>query len=451
MAQAHPFSWRAFGIGLGCVSMFAGMAAQSIGYYLCVLVLSAWILRHTLDRSHLELRRLMYYLALTFAIFNVMSLVNFAAFPSERMGLSLGQTLRYTRLNNVVLGTALFLLILRSLRLPTRDPRSTHAVPVVDPNQEYVLDWLLGLGLVAWVAAAAAGHQAFFGWGPTGGTLGESEQVGSMFRARGFYAHPLSLSGVGLCLASFGSFVASRLLGRAFVDLPTHDQRRLAIAAVSMVGAGSLMIYFSAGRMAWLLLLGYALLPLLLVARPSYRLGAILGACLLGLVMLRSSDLALRISGLPEAISGEGPGGERFVIWKGYLDYWLERPWVGHGAAQIHGGSAGRIFAGLELPSFVGEATKIRAHNLYLETLASAGLLGSLVLLGLLRGSYVSLRAHFARSASWLRDLWHAWLYSVGANALHGLAQNTFFDGYIVTVYMAILMVLVLASARRSR
>lgn len=314
--------------------------------------------------------------------------------------------------------------------------------------------------------------------------LPEHRMSNGFYRIFGFFGHPLSLASV--CLAFFVFFWSlfwqllkasyqdfhshqpplNELLGASTQGLPAafatlkNTTRRLAWIALFIAMAHLFFVVASGGRMALVVaLLGFATVPWSVPLAGRVRLLRVIssvgGACVVGFSVWWAG-LGARFAEFLTAFT-QGVAADRATFWAVHWQMFLDHPFFGQGPAYLDRGMREAYYVQL---GFAGLRDKFNAHNLFLETLASSGLIGFVLLAGAV---FVAIRIFRAATQkcsavvvlvaahveSFHGDVHVAKVFagsfamSMFANLVHGLTQNTFFDSNVSLVAQAFLWVLV--------
>lgn len=158
--------------------------------------------------------------------------------------------------------------------------------------------------------------------------------------------------------------------------------------------AALLAVAYSGSRAPFVLIVGYAILAAAAHLHGSRRRVSVRGA-LAGLVMAagiavlavssvadripaagRMAELVTELSTLIEGSDYESPSGVRVALWHVGLELWLEKPILGHGAADLP------VLLNQRLQDLYGVWRDYgHFHNLFINTLVEGGLAGLLPLL----------------------------------------------------------------------
>ena len=268
--------------------------------------------------------------------------------------------------------------------------------------------------------------------------LGERFKSGN-YRVVGFYGHPLSLAGVSLGIftcywflfssALTADFSAKKMLG--LIKAPGLARYYFAIALVHFF-----LIILSGGRAPLCVAAGMLLVVPLLSGgwQQGFSLRERSGLFGLLLALLGSVFLVKGVRGrfvelAVEVLSGQA---DRFKFWRIYGAMIVDRPWFGHGSAYIKYLSRDLYYHELGFATLVD---KYNAHNIYLELLASVGIIGFVALSLSVAYLLWQMRPPFTQGIAPL--LWKGNILALGANCLFGCSQNIFFDANVIYVHLA--------------
>ena len=227
---------------------------------------------------------------------------------------------------------------------------------------------------VAWVAITIASAYALFQAAGLDWIAWAPRVVGGVPIAQG---RPAATLGHATVLGVASSAAGAAILARVLV--PGRRRGRWALAGAICVAATLVTL----ARAAWLGLAagGLAAAVLLFMAgeKPGMSRRAVLAGC--GLVALIA--VAVLASGWGERLAARfgdllhperGSGGSRIEIWRSALDAWRARPWLGWGPDSF-----GMVFSRFQTAALWRNEWGIvpfHAHSIYLQTLATRGLLG---------------------------------------------------------------------------
>ncbi len=251
----------------------------------------------------------------------------------------------------------------------------------------------LGTLIVALAAAAAASLYAIaqaLGLDPLAWTQ-TSGFVGLAVRPFGTFGHPNLLGVAASAGLATAAPLALLLSGRrraisALAALPLAAATVLTLSRAAWLGA--LCGIVLAGSLAWLS--GAS-------AGPTRRALLIGGAVLLagaGLLWAGGWEAILHQRLQDLLAPAGGTGRTRLEIWKAALAAWAARPWLGHGPDCF-----ALVFPSYQTPeywSYEWGGLPLHAHSVYLQTLATRGLLGAAA------ASACAVAAVLAARSAWL-------------------------------------------------
>jgi O-antigen ligase len=274
----------------------------------------------------------------------------------------------------------------------------------------------------------------------------EYRQLGGFYRVLGFYGHPLSLASVGLALGTccywkmtdrlFLNWKASQqwlflgVLG-VFITALTGGRTSLAICIFLVFSAFILHFYsfLKYKKQASVKILALVLLPFLFLK----QLGQIL-------LWLKKTFLG-RFQFPSENVLSSQP--DRFKFWEIHWKLFLDSPWFGQGSGALENGL--RTFA-YHKYGHERLKDKFNAHNIFLESLATVGLLGSMVLLvaSLFSLFYLTKIIQHNNQKETKNYFWKTFAFlsiSFMVNLVHGFTQNTYFDSNVSYFYLNCMLI----------
>lgn len=281
----------------------------------------------------------------------------------------------------------------------------------------------------------------------------EHRMANGRYRIFGFYGHPLSLAGAALVWLSLA------LWGLRHTWLKSSSFAGLNLSAWALIAVlQSLNVLMSGGRtalvvaalfwgllVAWFAwhLLRHKLLSTWFERQPRL---AVLSLVLVFVGVIAVAGLGLRTlapdlnpRGVGGGTLGQGPLGDRPFFWQTYLAMWRESPWLGQGYFAVEHGLRTEFYFREGLAEL---RDKFNAHNIYLEVLGISGLIGLFAYLIILVLLFLNLK-FLAGSSDERRGILYALLIALFANLLHGLTQNTFFDSAVTACYLGLIGLLV--------
>ena len=265
----------------------------------------------------------------------------------------------------------------------------------------------------------------------------------NFYRICGLYGHPLSMAAVALALLSFclALLAANCRSITCTKDLPSWLLKRQARPGLMVLALAQFgFLAMSGGRTAMLVgALFTACFAFQVIRHHRGWLQSLLWTvCLTGLsviAILRTGMFSRFTEAIRVLKGGVGPAMDRLSFWQVHWNLFLDRPFFGSGPAWL---SAGLRRHAYDTMGFSQLQDKYNAHNIFLECLASIGIVGSCVLVGSVLWSLQILGVKISKSTPTCQLLWTALQWSLLANLLHGLTQNTFFDASLMAVYLVL-------------
>lgn len=300
--------------------------------------------------------------------------------------------------------------------------------------------------------------------------LAPEHQMGNgRYRVFGFYGHPLSMAGAALVWLScgvWGVWTEFRRRNRSS-GLPISQWILVLLIHASLV-------YMSGGRTAFAVAILFvaALAASLLVAvvvtrRLRTAKGALTPARIKGLLLAAGAGCAVLFASFVTLVSseslqklvalthtrgntagtaGDGLFGDRALFWQVYLAMWRDAPFFGQGFFAVQHGVRTQYYV---QEGFADLRDKFGAHNIFLEILGTMGLVGFFVYLLLCVLLWLNLKILTGRSEQRQFVLGVVALAFI-ANLLHGFTQNTFFDSAVSACYLALVGFFIVPSVTRT-
>lgn len=277
-------------------------------------------------------------------------------------------------------------------------------------------------------------------------SLGENRRIpgSALFRCSGFFGHPLSLASCSLALFSFylvqtvGILSSARMIAGPGVAESSRSWKLSALIACLHSG----LVLLSGGRFAAVVLLLIVVLVIVCYGKTSLlrsgrkmMLWTLIAFVAAGAGLSVYTGLASRFTELLDHLrTGET---ERLKFWEVYWAMFMDQPWLGQGFIRIQSWSRDIYYHAL---GYGDLEHKYNAHNIFLETIASLGLPGSvlMVMLLLILGIVLRYMAYFSGQILWF----HAFCVAIVANLINGLTQNTFFDSNVSFIYIYLFWIL---------
>ncbi len=130
-------------------------------------------------------------------------------------------------------------------------------------------------------------------------------------------------------------------------------------------------------------------------------------------------------------------GNNRQYFWRTYEKMFLDKPIIGQGNYWLKQGVREEYYNKLGYESL---SEKYIAHNVYLETLGTTGLLGFTWILVCLIYLGKAFKRNIFYKGSSLKPVSCALLLAFIANLLHGFTQNVFFDSSVDYIYLGLIV-----------
>jgi O-antigen ligase len=452
-------------LALSCVFPFLGVAAQSTGLYAVGIVAPAVVVfRARAVPSHLGatlVRIGMCFLAI-WALFPLANVLGyFAQVPTDVSDAfervwpeALGKPLT-SRMSSAWVVSGLALVVFgvlargRAARSVAVDEMHTHGSP------RSLRAFLASLTLltVVWAALLAFQHLTGVAFhGRASKLLPEHLMAGGVYRAFGFYGHPLSTASVGLGLFSFFWFLTwTALAAEVRAREPGVPRSPFSLspnlpawASVLVYASGScaalLAVVMSGGRTALAFALAFSLfLPFMVKLEGRFarvRLVGTLAAFGGGVTVVALSGIVDRLRHVVEAAT-RGDFENRVRFWQVYVRMISDAPAFGHGHYWIENGLRTAYYDASGLADL---NEKFNAHNLYLEALANVGIIGTAAALVLVVAGLRILRSlSIGAATQGPAFIFRALCAALGANFLHALTQNVYFDTNVLIPYLVII------------
>ena len=397
------------------------------------------------------IRKLALAFILLFWIFPLHNLIGLISDFSGTLQLT-EESIRWKSFLKSKFGSALFLSGL-FLWITTLRFRTLSAENLAERDQGSLKPFYLGLGLGSLVLLVFALVQFFTGYHYVEGAAYRPDRVlaGSFYRSSGFFAHPMTLASLSLTITSFclGTLFAGKgFFGKGFGGKSLADkehankgtfghetsrQEKYLLGAIA--GMHSFLVLLSGSRAACLVLIGLLFVSILLGSKWSIsrKIGISLSLAVVAGALIWASGLADRFMELAE----RGLLGDRKVFWQAYTHLFLDSPLFGQGSYQIKYGLLEETYSKLGYGDF---ARKYNAHNLYLETLASCGILG-LILIGI---CLKKIHLYLAKLLSTHNPAgFNGLLFAFLSQLIFGLVQNTLFLSPPLLCLLTLMVVLI--------
>lgn len=391
-----------------------GKAPQSFFLYVCSIILPFLCLRNqlVLDRS---LRKVGLFLVISVLVCPTFNLIHFLSPPIDLQSIRSFSGLFKTEFTSAI-GVSGLLMLAIAGSFSASSPDLGHEPIRARKMFLYFLYGAVIGGTVLWFFCLVQMLTGYH-FAKIAAYRVDRMLPNGFFRVTGYGTHPILFAGASLAMFSF----FWSYLWNSTKDL--MDKKALwilvwlcfvlfsATLASGSRGASLIAVCLSLGVIMWSKMfslkkrLTFSCLVLLLCA------GLVLG-----------SGLHYRIEEIFTA-SIVGGLGERKYFWQAYWELIQQAPLLGHGPFWLDEGVREAAYVQSDLAHL---PRKYQAHNIYLEILASCGLVGFMILVGLGWGAFRTLKSVkvFAVSSPVLSAAHVAF----GSVLLFGLIQNTLFD-----------------------
>ena len=272
------------------------------------------------------------------------------------------------------------------------------------------------LDLILWtlpISAVYSIYQMIYGWDFVR-NLPVAHVIGVYYRATGFFNMPLTFSYV---LGFWGALA----LGRSVVDKKFTFLNMLAIFS------GGICVLTSQTRGGWL---AYAAVLILAFIFFSLRqkIYSLLILMIITFGLLQNASFLKRADSIRDVT--DKSNSQRFALWQAHLEIFKDHPLVGVGYGQTE----------KMLPEYYEKIHHPEvqfysyAHNIYIQALASGGLIGALCLYGIQLFFLWAAWALFRRKDldNTLRRFAFGSFLAQLYFAIGGMTENNFYDGEVV-------------------
>jgi O-antigen ligase len=294
---------------------------------------------------------------------------------------------------------------------------------------EWVRLWMIGAVAANVVLLCVVIAQFGTGWNMSKAAAYRPDRLmaSGFYRAAGACDHPIPFA--GSILAQFGIYLH---LATSKWAAPRWQK----MACIWIAVASLICIVLSGSRFALIVVVFAMLLIVARLAKNTWqRLVAVSALGLCGAVVVKVTGMWERFAELSFG-SLDGLLGGRSKLWQANWDLWQQSPTFGHGGAWLTNQIRKEWYEGLGMPEFNGS---YNSHNLFLEILTSAGLVG--LVMSLVMG-YIFWRSwrrlYQTVHAPWARAV----MLGLVLNFFHGLTQTAYFDSPVtmMLVYPFLLM-----------
>lgn len=269
------------------------------------------------------------------------------------------------------------------------------------------------------------------------------------FRVYGFYGHPLTAAGVSLAYCIFSWSLLWSWLGKnrsvSYSFIPFHNKKYAPLLVLTVISiSNGIVVLLSGGRTASVTgLILFALIPFFFYAKKSLlkSSAAVLLISAVSFFFIKNSSFLNRIESTSEMIvknQSFDNGNNRMIFWKIYEHLFIDHPIFGQGNYWLKQGVRDEYYNRLGYESLT---EKFPAHNIYLEILGSAGVLGMIWVIFCFFFLFKTLKKDVLKKDEHLDILWISFFFAFLANLIHGLTQNVFFDSSVVYIYICLIMI----------
>jgi hypothetical protein len=278
------------------------------------------------------------------------------------------------------------------------------------------------------------------------------------YRVNGFYGHPLTVAGACLayclfCWSLFWSYLSTKSRDMdKWSFLPFFRSPLLALGLLGSISVlNFLSIVMSGGRLALLVaVLMIVGIPCAMQLKKHFFSTLIVCmALLVGMFFVaKQVGILSRLEATKVALLSKhqfDDGNNRIYFWKTYEKMFLDSPIIGQGNYWIKHGVRDEYY---KIMGYEKLEEKFGAHNLYLEILGSAGLLGLIWVFSGFILLFREIKNRFYEKGSPLRPYCFALMIAFVGNLIHCLTQNVFFDSSVVYIYLGLFMILVWQGAK---
>ncbi len=267
-------------------------------------------------------------------------------------------------------------------------------------------------------------------------------------RPTGLLANPLTLASMSLaCFAFLYTYFCRLFFVKTVADsaLPFFNSRKklfiyTLIPSLFFLGILLLTLSRTSVAISFLILI---LIPVL-VSNNMNRFKAILfGFCiaLLSYIVCYFLGYTERIVEAVQRLSSNGHMDNRGIFREIYTQMIFDHPWFGNGSYWISQGLRDHYFVELGYANL--NERNFAAHNIYLELLASGGVICmAVVLYGIWKIQNI-LKRFVMTVHNQNRALWVAFVVAFLANAGHGLTQNNFLESSTTYTFFYLLIVII--------
>jgi O-Antigen ligase len=288
--------------------------------------------------------------------------------------------------------------------------------------------------------------QHFTGWTPFQVKITSQDLITPhTYRVFGLYGHPLTVASVGLTISVFAwvlfwEFQKNQNTLKQILPFSKKNLNNLCLISIFVLNGASI---FLSGSRAPVVIWAFVTLSIYLYYHRTHLVKCAffaLSGCMVvtgGMYAIGILNRVLSLFTHENQILSSPLGENRFIFWKTYFQMFSDNPWMGFGSYWIEHSTRSVYYNTLGY-GYLKE--KFNAHNNYLESLASIGIIGSacVVLLCTLIWNEAKRTFNTPQEASYLK----AFKLCFIANALHCFTQNVFFDSSVTYMYLTLVLVL---------
>jgi O-antigen ligase len=406
------------------IGLCTGRGSQAGSIYFFGFIFPLVFNRKDFSFSGIPMARIGFLLIALFYVFPLADMLQ-VFFSSEEIAAipwSWSKILSESRFSSSLGITGILFLVIRLITKVGR--RNSGTKPAVDVFGAFTFGLATGMALLLIYVLV----QFFTGFNFSAVAAYRSDRMlgDHFYRATGFTNHPVSFAGWSLGILSFYWAYFCRCGWQSI-------GARFSFALGAIVALAALYIFLSGSRFA-------VVAAVLVIAGGLLTMGALTWrkrVALVGLAVLLSVGLIF-VTGLNHRFaemlssSQESIFGDRMYFWQVHWALFKNSPLIGSGRYFTDALWRNREF---DLLGYSSLKDKYNAHNLYLETLADVGVIGT-ALIGILSATAFRL---FFRSLRSCRQSILAFCLaaSIASNLLFGIAQNTFFDSPTMLITLA--------------
>lgn len=285
-----------------------------------------------------------------------------------------------------------------------------------------------------------------------GGLLAETELLDNgKYRVYGFYGHPLTVASVGLAYVSFTwSLLCYYLVNKnniQFNFIPFTNRKYISEISLSIITfCNFIIVILSSGRTASITC--FALLvfiPIILCIRkkPILTITTVFFIFISSYFIGNRFGIIDRIIFTTKSVTQShslDAGNYRQYFWEVHTKMFLDKPIIGQGNYWLKAGLRENYYDKL---GYEDIPEKFNAHNIFLEILASGGLLASvwILIFSYLICKLINKQLNAQKNGYVFLIFCLYFMYI--SNIIHSFTQNVFFDSSVVYIYIALIYVII--------